>query len=159
MTTIIIKGDGDTTTDTDTLFNVSSGTLRLRGGVKLQDCAIGVKLNGGNLTVNKATINADENSVYANNGVFTIQNFGGVSISGTVYLASGEKIMVGAPNSGYNAIPNALDVYCESPYDGMTIAEGSANADLSGFANIVSCSNSGFGIVPSGYNLTLEEEQ
>lgn len=80
---------------TGTLVEVTGGTLVLRGGVKLQNCATAVDVQaGGAVTVNKATISASQYSVKlaGSTSTFTLEDFGGTSISGNVYLGTGAKI-------------------------------------------------------------------
>lgn len=113
--------------DSGTLIEVTGGTLRLRGGVTLTDCAVAVDVQaGGAVTVNKATISGTDYSIQVAGttetsttvGAFTLEDFGGTSISGTVKLGNGVVITVGA------AIPCNLTVECAAPVDGLTIAAG-----------------------------------
>jgi len=103
LTTMRIDGAANgTTTPTGTLFNVTSGILNLRGGIILKNGVTGVNVgSGGTLEVNKALISASTNSI-VNAGNLTISDYGGTTINGAIYLASGKYITLGAavPSNG-----------------------------------------------------------
>ena len=89
LTTMTFNGAGGT------IFQVQNGTLRLRGNVELTNCSIGVDvLSGGALTVNKAQITAQSYSIKAadSSSTVTLEDFGGTSISGNVYLGTGAVV-------------------------------------------------------------------
>lgn len=107
--------------DVGTIFQVQSGTLRLRGNVRLTNCGVGVDvLSGGALTVNKAAISATAYSIKATDASsnITLENFGGISIVGNIYL--GEEAAVSAKT----ALPCAMTFDMEAPEDGSAIIVG-----------------------------------
>ena len=122
LKTMTIKGG-----NTASLFEVTSGTLCLRGNVKLQNCTTAVYVNGGNLTVNKATFsNCSTNSINVNAGDFILEDFGGTSIGGVIYLASSSYITVKA------AIPSGgISVNSAVTSNGTLIAQGTNSYQLS----------------------------
>jgi hypothetical protein len=132
LTSMTIKGDADTTTTTDTLFGVTNGTLRLRGGVKLQDCATAVIVqSGATVEVNKATIYATNYSIYKNTGgVFIFNDFGGTKIDGTVYLAhttlSNGYFMLNSEIPSTINTDGKLKIECSPEENNTLIAFGSA---------------------------------
>ena len=114
------------TAKTGTLFNVTGGTLSLKGSVKLQNCETAVVLNGGNVAVNRATIDAGSYSVKVSTSAskFTLQNYvsttgtGTTSITGNVYLCSGAYITIKA------AVPCSIVVESEDAVSGTVIGVG-----------------------------------
>lgn len=100
----------------DIIFRAEGGTLRLRGNVELIECGTAVELNGGALVVNKARIAANAYSVRVNSGSFTLEDFGGTSITGTVYLASGTNITLNT------ALTAELDVTTVDTASGTLVA-------------------------------------
>ncbi len=107
--------------DVGTIFQVQSGTLRLRGNVKLTNCGVGVDvLSGGALTVNKAAISATSYSIKAADASsnITLEDFGGISIVGNIYLGEGAVV------SAKTALPCAMTFDMEAPEDGSAIIVG-----------------------------------
>lgn len=87
LTSMTVDGDGR-----GTLFDITSGRLRLRGNIKLQNAAKALNITGGTAEVNKCTLGGTISADVAAAGTFIINNFGGSSVTGTVNLASGAKI-------------------------------------------------------------------
>ena len=117
LTSMTIDGNGKTL---DSLIRMKSGTLRLRGNVTLKNAAVGVQVDGGTtVEVNKAQVSTTRSFEVANSEASLILNdFGGTSITGAVYLASGTKVGVAA------AIPCALTIDSEVTAPMTPIAEG-----------------------------------
>jgi hypothetical protein len=100
LTTMRIDGSG-----VGTIFNVTSGTLNLRGGIILKNCVTGVNVGtNGTLEVNKALISASTNSI-VNAGTLTINDYGGTTIIGTI-SNSGTATMNGGKISGFTSTGN-----------------------------------------------------
>ncbi len=110
FTTMTIDGSytdsAGAVSNADTLFKVTSGTLRLRGNVILDNCNVAVDVAAGSgntadLVVNRANITGSTNSIKLENtsSNFTFENYSGgtsSSISGDVYLATDTYITLGA---------------------------------------------------------------
>ena len=107
FTTMTIDGGyGTPAANADTLFKVTSGTLRLRGNVTLNNCNVAVDVAAGSgntadLVVNRANITGSTNSIKLENtsSNFTFENYSGgtsSSIYGDVYLATDTYITLGA---------------------------------------------------------------
>ncbi len=85
--------------DSGTLFNVESGTLRLRGNIKLQKAAIGVYVkNGGVVEVNKSVITTataiNTEAVGSSAAAVVLNDFGGTSITNSINLGANTYISV-----------------------------------------------------------------
>jgi hypothetical protein len=113
-----------------TLFQVKSGRLRLRGGITLQDAALGVDVDSGaQLEVNYASITATTAVKLSDStSTFILDNFGtnDVSITGTIYLGSGSYITANA------AIPCKLNVASAVSSNGTVVATGTSAYQLTG---------------------------
>jgi hypothetical protein len=158
LTSMTIDGNGS-----GTLLNVTSGTLRLRGNAKLQNCATAVYVNGGALTVNKATVTGSTNSIYLNAGTLTIDDFGNTSITGQLFInasttfnyagsgiASGQIVYLNNTSGNSDAyitltaVPTTtVTVQSANPFDGERVA---SSADSESAADQFAVNNSGFEI-------------
>jgi hypothetical protein len=104
---------------TGTLFSVSGGKLRLRGGTNLQNCATGVDISGsGELEMNYVSITATQYSVQHNGTAFTFYPSAGAAISGAIYLGTGKYISLGA------AFACGITVACEAYEAGTVVVTG-----------------------------------
>ena len=134
------------------IFQVNGGTLRLRGNITLTDCATAVEVSGGALVVNKARIAANAYSVRVNSGSFTLEDFGGTSITGAVYLASGKYITAAA------AIPCELAVESVDTDIDTVIAAGTDDyAVTSADAEKIELNGGGNGVTVNGNNQIVIE--
>lgn len=135
FTTMTIDGGyGTPTANADTLFKVTSGTLRLRGNVTLNNCNVAVDVAAGsgntaNLVVNRAKIIGSTNSIKLENtsSNFTFENYSGgtsSSITGKVYLATGTYITVAA------AFPCNITLDLQNAEVGAIVARGTSGYTL-----------------------------
>lgn len=110
----------------DTIFDVNSGTLRLRGNIKLQNAAEAVKVRAGaKVEMNKTQIDAATavNLVSATSQMY-FNDYGGTRITGKIYLADGSVIMM------HTQLSSDITVECEAPSRGTPIALSDNNLDL-----------------------------
>jgi hypothetical protein len=117
MSGITMNGRG-----TDTILNVTAGTLELAGGVKLINCQDAVNVaSGAGVTVLDAEISASGYSIYlmSSSSIFNLTPATGTSISGTVYLPTNNYIRVG---SILTALSGTVTIECETPSDGLQVA-------------------------------------
>lgn len=121
LTTMTVDGS-----NSGTLFNVTDGTLRLRGTIKLQNADIGVNVAAGATVEANKTIISTPTAVNLASATSTciLNDFGGTSITGKIYLAAGAKITVAA------ALNSAITVECESPAVGTVVAEASEDYEF-----------------------------
>ncbi len=104
------------------IFDINSGRLRLRGNIKLQnaDTAVVVE-NGGVVEVNKASVTGTDYSFDVKAGGTLIYNdFGGTSISGTVYLEN----TAGQSDANLelaSALGGSVVIKCANPSSGLII--------------------------------------
>ena len=135
-----------------TLINLTAGTLRLRGNIALTNCATAVEVNGGALELNKASVAGSTYSVRVNGGTFTLEDFGGTSITGAVYLASGKYITAAA------AIPCELAVESVDTDIDTVIAAGTDDyAVTSADAGKIELNGGGNGVTVNGNNQIVIE--
>jgi hypothetical protein len=107
---------------TDTILNVTAGTLELTGGVKLNNCQDAVNVaSGATVSVTNAAINATQYSVKLTDAtsIFNLTPSTGTSISGTVYLPTNSYIRVG---STLTALTGTVTIECVNPEDGTVVA-------------------------------------
>jgi hypothetical protein len=119
MTSGVIDGNG-----TGTVFDVTQGRLRLRGGIKVKNTSIAANVSStGQIEVNYADISASQYSIKlaGASNTFILDNYGlrNVSISGTVYLGTGAYV------TASNAIPCDFAVECQTQTEGTVVVKGS----------------------------------
>lgn len=122
-----------------TLINLTAGTLRLRGNIALTNCATAVEVNGGALELNKASVAGSTYSVRVNGGTFTLEDFGGTSITGAVYLASGKYITAAAAipcELAVESVDTDIDTVIAAGTDDYAVTSADAGKiDLNGGVN------------------------
>ncbi|SHH97804.1 hypothetical protein SAMN02745823_01723 [Sporobacter termitidis DSM 10068] len=121
--------DGDAVT---TAFNVASGgALTLRNNASISDCGTAVNVaGGGSLTANYSSISGSSYSVYlaSSTSVFTMyaSTSQTITLSGTVYLATGAYIRVGS------ALTSDLTVSMGTSTVGTVVAQRTGTYTFSG---------------------------